>query len=53
MVVQMDDDEIERNPDLYFKDKGSFTSHTTYTSYEMDRPFISQYVHSGCKAGSV
>jgi len=24
-----DDDEIDRNPDLHFKDKGSFTSHTT------------------------
>ena len=23
------DDELERNPDLHFKDKGSFTSHTT------------------------
>jgi len=23
------DDEINRNPDLHFKDKGSFTSHTT------------------------
>jgi hypothetical protein len=30
--VGMDDDndhEIDRNPDLQFKDKGSFTSHTT------------------------
>jgi len=30
--IEMDDDnddEIDRNPDLHFKDKGSFTPHTT------------------------
>jgi len=27
--IETDDDEIDRNPDFHFKDKGSFTSHTT------------------------
>ena len=48
-----DSDEIGRNPDLHFKDKGSFASHTTQTWYEMDKPLISQYVHAGWKAGSM
>jgi len=39
------DDDIYVNRDLHFKDRGSFTSPTTYTWNEMDMPLISQYVH--------
>ena len=47
------DDEIDRNRVPRFKDKGTFTCHTTQTWYEMDMSLISQYVHTGWKADSV
>ena len=30
------DDEIDRSPDFHLKDKGSFTSHNTYTWYQFE-----------------
>ena len=40
---EYNDDEKNRNPDIHFKDRGSFTSHTTQTWYEMGTPLIFQY----------
>jgi hypothetical protein len=41
-----DDDERDRKPVIKFKDKVSFTSHTTKTLYKIDTCLISQYSKS-------
>ena len=53
--VETDDDEIDRNPDLHFKDKGSFTLHTTPNETEdrdhADAASVDGSVNAGAGAG--